>query len=294
MRRTRLSVTSFLFVWTVGLAALGGGAAACSSSSNPGEAAPGADAATGGDPEQDGGSAPGADGGTKDAPSGDGSTPAGDILGTLASGACGVVKNELTAPTPSLENNLLVFVAGEKFVKSELSTGGQRLFDTPNAGGSSGESEVMSFEVLHFCEGASLVKTETEVQYTPPSDAGNNSITDILVEIDGKKVGVSVTRAYKPPTQPAMSDAEVKALLEKKLEGINNSTARVLPADKWVKQILHVFSVNKAATDAIGRVWPTIDGAKRADTIVLVTETKGGGFVYCNNSQMPPLGSECQ
>jgi hypothetical protein len=58
-----------------------------------------------------------------------------------------------------------------------------------------------------------------------------------------------------------------------------------------VKQILHVFSVNQAATDAIGRTWPTIDTAVRADTIVLVTQTKGGGFVYCNPD--PPLGSEC-
>ncbi len=62
-------------------------------------------------------------------------------------------------------------------------------------------------------------------------------------------------------------------------------------SDKWVKQILHVFSVNKAATDAIQRVYPTIDAALRADTIVLVTQTAGGGFVYCNPD--PPLGSEC-
>jgi len=67
---------------------------------------------------------------------------------------------------------------------------------------------------------------------------------------------------------------------------------RVLPQDKWVKQILHVLSVDQANTDAIARVWPTIDPAIRADTIVLVTQTKGGGFVYCHPT--PPLGSECQ
>lgn len=271
------------------------GAAACSSSSPDGAdpAATGVDGATGASDSgagAEGGAA--TDGGTRDAPS-DGSTPAGDILGTLASGACGVVKTEVAAASPSLENNLLVFVMGETYDKASLSAGGQRLFDTPNAGGSSGESEVMSFEVLHYCEGAALVKTETEIGYTPPMAGANNSITDILVDIGGKKVGVSVTRAYRPPTQPAMTDAEVKALLEKKLDGINGSSARVLPADKWVKQILHVFSVNAVMTAAIGRVWPTIDTVKRADTIVLVTETKGGGFVYCAN-QSPPLGAECQ
>jgi hypothetical protein len=266
------------------------GAAACSSGSDTAGATPDGGALPDGgtsDPGADG-AGPADDAGT-DAPADD-SGPQGDILGTLASGSCGVVKTQLTQPTPSLENNLLVFVAGETYDRASLSPGGQILFDAPNAGGSSGESEVMSFEVLRHCEGASLLKTETDITYQAPDDAGANTITDILVEIGGKKVGVSVTRAYKPATQP-LTDPEVKALLEKKLEGINRSSQRVLPADKWVKQILHVFSVNKAATDAVGRVLPTIEAAIRADTIVLVTQTTGGGFVYCNPD--PALGSEC-
>lgn len=217
-----------------------------------------------------------------------GSTNPNDILGTLASGACGVVKSKITSPSPSLDNNLLVFVSGEKYVRAELSTGGQKLFDNPNAGGSSIESEVMSFEVLHYCEGATLLKTETEILYQPPDDAGPNTITDILVSIAGSKVGVNVLRVYKPG---GMTDPEVKTAVERKLESINRSSQRVLPQDKWVKQILHVFSPNKAATDAVARVLPTISSSTRADTIVLVTETKGGGFVYCNPD--PPLGNEC-
>lgn len=219
----------------------------------------------------------------------DTAAPADDILGTL-SGSCGIVKTLLASPSPSLEENVLAFVPGETYGKASLSADGQRMFDTANAGGSSTESEVMSLEVLRHCEGATLLKTETEIGYAPPDDSGPNTITDILVEIGGSKVGVSVTRAYKPPTQ-TLSDADVKSLLEKKLEGVVRSSQRVLPGDKWVKQILHVFSVNQAATDAIGRVLPTIDAAIRADTIVLVTQTTGGGFIYCNPD--PPLGSEC-
>lgn len=211
-----------------------------------------------------------------------------DILGTLASGACGVVKTQIGAPTPSLETNLLVFVAGEEYTRSALSLGGQAIYDAPNAGGSSKESEVMSFEVLHVCEGAVLLKTETDIKYQPP-DAGSNAITDMLVSIDGKKVGVSVTRIYTPG---GMSDMQVKTTVEGKLADVKRSSERVLPEDKWVKQILHVFSPNKAATDALGRVWPTIPADTKADTITLVTETKGGGFLYCNPD--PPLGSECQ
>jgi hypothetical protein len=213
-----------------------------------------------------------------------------DILGTISGASCGTIASLLTSPSPSLLGDALVFVAGETYDKPSLSAGGQRLYDTPNAGGSSTESEVMSFEVLHACDGATLLKTETEVGYTAPDANGGNAITDLEVEIAGSKVGVSVTRAYKPSSQ-TLTDADVKALLEKKLVGIEQSSARVLPADKWVKQILHVFAATQDASDAVGRVWPTIDAATRADTIVLVTHTTGGGFIYCHPT--PALGSEC-
>jgi hypothetical protein len=213
-----------------------------------------------------------------------------DILGTLG-GDCGGLLAELTKTTPSLYDNAVTFVASEKYVRESVSVpDGQKIFDAENAGGSSGESEVMSFEILHYCDDASLVKTETEITYAPPDDTGANSITDILVSIGGKKVGVSVTRAYKPAPL-TMSDAEVKALLEKKLDGINRSSIRVLPADKWVKQILHVFVANAEMEAAVKRVLPTIDAMKRADTILLLTRTAGGGFIYCNPD--PALGSEC-
>ena len=213
-----------------------------------------------------------------------------DILGTL-NGECSGLLAELSKPTPFLEDNLVVFVMSEKYVKESMSVpDGQRIFEAANAGGSSGESEVMSFEILHYCDDAALVKTETEVLYAPPDDSGANSITDILVSIGGKKVGVSVTRAYKPAPM-VMTDVETKALLEKKLDGINRSSMRVLPADKWVKQILHVFVANAEAEGAVKRVLPTIAAAKRADTIVVLTRTTGGGFIYCNPD--PALGSEC-
>ena len=213
-----------------------------------------------------------------------------DILGTL-SGECGGLLAELTKTTPSLYANTLVFMTGETYGKDTVSKpDGVKMYETANAGGSSGESEVMSFEILHYCDDASLVKTETEILYAPPDDSGPNSITDILVSIGGKKVGVSVTRAYKPA--PLMfTDADAKDIIEKKLDGINRSSMRVLPADKWVKQILHVFAANAEQEAAVKRVIPMIDAAKRADTIILITRTTGGGFIYCNPD--PTLGAEC-
>jgi hypothetical protein len=292
MRRSWAFLACFCSVAIVSVAACSSDPAAAPKgeaavTTEAGAADPGTGDEAGVDPRSDGGAG---DASTHDAATESGA-PIYDILGTLLSGACGVVQSELTQATPSLENNLLVFVAGETYDRASLSPGGQALFDVANAGGSSVESEVMSFEVLHFCEGAKLLKSETQIAYQPPDDAGANTITDILVEIAGSKVGVSVTRAYHPPGI-AYTDADAKKLIEKKLVGINRSSVRVLPQDKWVKQILHVLSVDQANTDAITRVWPTIDPAIRADTIVLVTQTQGGGFVYCHPT--PPLGSECQ
>lgn len=278
--RGSLVLSLLLAACAVDPAASSGGGPAPAGSVEPGED---------GEPVLPDGGSSSSGGAKKDASSPDPEgNPPGDILGTLT-GSCGIVKTLLTTPSPSFEKNQLAFASGDTYDKASLSDGGDTLFDTPNAGGSSGESEVMSFEVLHACEGATLLKTETQVQYYA-ADGGSASITDILVSIGGTKIGVSVTRAYKP-SNISFPDTDVKNLLEKKLEGILASSARVKPADKWQKQILHVFTANKAASDAVSRVLPTIDASIRADTIVLLTQTSGGGFIYCNPD--PPLGSEC-
>ena len=275
------SLAALLFVWA--------SVAASACASEPG-AAPGV---VDGGPEGDAGAA--VDAGDGGAAVGDAAADADDrpdarddILGTL-SGTCGVIAAELGKPTPAFVENKLVFAAGEQYAKPYLTPGGQTLFDAANAGGSSSESEVMSFEVLHHCDGATLLKTETQIKYEAP-DAGSNAITDILVEIAGQKVGVSVTRAYKPANL-GYTDADAVTLLTKKLEGVNRSSERVLPADKWVKQVLHVFAATDAQEAAVRRVWPTLDAALRADTVVVLTRTTGGGFVYCDPD--PALGSEC-
>ena len=206
------------------------------------------------------------------------------------SGACGTLRSMLRSPAPSLVENALGFMTGERYDRLLLSAGGRRLYDTPNAGGSSTESEVFSYEVLYRCEDAALVATETEVMYQAPDDAGANSITDLLVSIGGERVGVSVTRAYRPIPM-VLTEANARDLLRTKLVGINRSSMRVLPAQRWVKQILHVFAVDMSAAQAVSRAWASLDAATRADTIVLVTVTRGGGFIYCNPD--PALGSEC-
>lgn len=220
------------------------------------------------------------------APPHDGPLPG---LGAV-SGACGTLRSMLHNPAPSLVENALGFMTGERYDRLLLSPGGRRLYDTPNAGGSSTESEVFSYEVLYRCEDAALVATETEVMYQPADDAGANSITDLVVSINAERVGVSVTRAYRPIPM-VFTEANARDLLRTKLAGVNRSSMRVLAAHRWVKQILHVFAVDMNAAQAVSRAWATLDAATRADTIVLVTVTRGGGFIYCNPD--PALGSEC-
>jgi len=168
--------------------------------------------------------------------------------------------------------------------------GSQRLFNIPNAGGSSVESEVISYEVLHRCEGAALVATETEIMYAPPDDSGANTISDILMSIGGDRVGVSVVRTFRSAPM-VVTDEIIRELVVRKLLGINRSAMRVLPAHRWVKQILHVFAPDADNVRRVVVVWATLDAATRADTIVLVAVTRGGGFLYCDPD--PPLGSEC-
>jgi hypothetical protein len=55
---------------------------------------------------------------------------------------------------------------------------------------------------------------------------------------------------------------------------------------------MHVYTVSQANADAVMRVLPTIDPAIRADTVVMVTRSAGGGFLYCGTTRAP-VSQEC-
>ena len=201
-----------------------------------------------------------------------------DGFGTL-SGECGVLDTELTDTAPSYVENHLDFGTDpyDAADLSRLTDGGQIIMTTPNAGGSSIASESFSFEVLARCELATFLKTEMQITYTNPS----GKRTDELVEIDGLKLGVSVTRAMKWPITTVMTEAEAKTLLEGKLADILLSSANVDASDQWRKQILHVFAVSQDNANAVHAAWLTIAPATRADTILMVTVSDGDdAFLY--------------
>ncbi len=205
-------------------------------------------------------------------------TPA--AFGTL-SGMCGVLAQmQLTGTTPQLYRDTLTF--SRAFVDPQdrplLTVGGQHLAATPNAGGSSGLSEVFAYEELERCEHAMLLKTETEIGY---DTAGK--ITDLEVAISGHKLGVSVTRAVAYPFGQPYTLTAASTLITRKLQDIQASTANVSAADRWEKQILAVLAWDDQAADIVAQAWGAADAQTKADTIVVLTVTSGDDqFIYTN------------
>lgn len=214
---------------------------------------------------------------TDSAPMTDAAAGFGDL-----SGMCGVLTDtELLDGSPHLVQDAFTFARAyvDPDDRPLLTPGGVHLIETPNAGGSSEMSELFAFEQLARCEGATLVKTETEITYT---NTGGKK-TDILVEIDGHKVGVSVTRAFAFPIGTPYSEQQATTLLTRKLDDIQLSSANVTAADAWEKQILAYQAIDDQAAQTVLAVWNGLGASTKADTILLVTVTNGDDlFIYQN------------
>ena len=196
-------------------------------------------------------------------------------LGAIT-GDCGLVDDEITSLDPFLFANVLDMGSAD-FDYDLLTEGGQEVWDDDNLGGSSLESEVMAFEVLYRCELASLIKTESEIDY---QDVGGKK-TDILVEIAGSRIGVSVTRAYAWPEDEPYTVQQATDLLEDKLADVLLSSANVVPEDAWTKQILHVMAFTPDHGASIQSAWDDLDPAVQADTLLMLTVTNGNDdFIY--------------
>jgi hypothetical protein len=257
--------------------------AACDGSPGPDAGAPPGDAAT-----ADAGvtvDAGPSDAGRADASAPDAAADAGPADGGAAvgriGGACGTLDAELTSPTPHFVQATATYPDGWTADGAGLlSAGAQEILAEGTAGGSSGYSEAFAFEVLQRCEGASLVKSETEIEYT-----AEGASTDMLVAIDGTRVGVSVTRAVNVTgactREDAYSEARARDLLADKLADVLESTANVAPADAWTKQILFVWADTATAAASLMSAWDALDASLRADTVIFVAVSEGmDAFLY--------------
>ena len=223
------------------------------------------------------------DAGDDDGPSVDAGDPDGGPapgFGAIT-GQCGVLTlAELDGTTP-------LWFGGDFFFdnrfddpaeRDQLTPGGQHIISVPNAGGSSVLSEVFAFEWLARCEGATLLKTETEIVYDV---VGKKA--DILVEIDGRKVGVSVTRAMTFPIGNPYALADATALFDRKLDDIQLATTQVSAADRWSKQMLVALAIDAQHAQVAMQAWDMLDAATKDDTILIVPVTSGDDlFIYTN------------
>jgi hypothetical protein len=194
-------------------------------------------------------------------------------------GSCGILgEAELTGADPSQFYGEITFA--DRYDDPEdrpyLTPGGVEMILDGNAGGSSVYSEVFAYELLARCELAELLKTETEIVYDVEGKK-----TDLLVAIDGHKIGVSVTRAVTYPFDTPYTLDDATHLIERKLDDILLSTANVSDEDRWEKQILAVLAYDQQHADTVAAAYAGLDDETRADTILLVTVTSGDDlFVY--------------
>ena len=188
------------------------------------------------------------------------------------SGQCGVLDEvEWKSKSPFLFRNTLDLGANYAFDEKKLSAGGQQIFSEGTLGGSSVHSEIFAHEMLYRCEMAKLIKSESKITY---QNSGGKK-TDMLLTIDARKVGVSVTRAFHyPPTSP-YTEAEGKKLLDKKLADLPLSKANAAASDAWTRSVLHVLAYNKQSADTLQAAWAKVSAAVKGDAILLVTVTDG-------------------
>jgi hypothetical protein len=131
--------------------------------------------------------------------------------------------------------------------KVTLGFDASKIARSPNAGGASVVSEALSMEVLHKTMMADNVLTELEVSYW--SDAWKK--VDYICRIDGKRVGVSVTRAMGHPMPYLFTSSDADRLLEKKLYGLVVARAGIKKSQRYDRSILHVWCQTKGIEELV-------------------------------------------
>lgn len=192
------------------------------------------------------------------------------------SGSCGFLDEAVWSGSGSVLFRNAIDLGVAAFDYSALSAGGQEVWDDGNLGGSSLHSEVFAYEVLYRCELADLLKTEGEILYADPG----GKKTDLLVSIDARKVGVSVTRAFYFPPGP-LPFADAYNLLVDKCGDILLSADNADPADAWERSMLHVIAYDADHADVIETAYASLEATLLEDTLLVITVTDGNDdYIY--------------
>lgn len=194
-------------------------------------------------------------------------------------GQCGVVTDTvLDAMMPAWFEGELTF--GDRYDdpvdRPRLTPGGLEIILDGNAGGSSLYSEVFAYEWLARCEGATLLKTETEIVYDI-----DGKKADLLVELRGRKIGVSVVRAVTFPFgNPYTMDAAT-TIIRRKLDDLALATTQVSAADLWSEQAVAALAYDLQHAQVLMDAWDALTPQTRRETILVVAVTSGDDlFIY--------------
>jgi hypothetical protein len=195
-------------------------------------------------------------------------------------GMCGVLTpTELDGATPLWYGGTLDFGTDrydDPLERPLLTPGGLEIILDGNAGGSSLYSEVFAYEWLARCELSALLKTENEIVYDVPGKKA-----DLLVDIDGRKVGVSVVRFVKFPFGETYELADATRVVQQKLEDLASATAHVSAADRWTAQVVVAIAYNDQHAQVAMQAWSMLDPGTRGSAIFVVVVSVGNAmFIY--------------
>lgn len=154
------------------------------------------------------------------------------------------------------------------FERLYLSDGSRRIRDTPNAGGSSLLSEVLSLEFLERFLGLKLSKTEMEVAYWPQGGPMTDYVAHLPQELGDSAIGVSVTRAMA--YHRAYTKQDATRLLSKKLSGVIFSNQNIVN-ERIDRQILHIWTPSGKVANVVKRTWARMPRDLLGNTIVVIS-----------------------
>eukprot|EP00656_Telonema_subtile_P017898 TRINITY_DN19650_c0_g1_i1.p2 TRINITY_DN19650_c0_g1~~TRINITY_DN19650_c0_g1_i1.p2 ORF type:complete len:205 (-),score=50.15 TRINITY_DN19650_c0_g1_i1:31-645(-) len=168
----------------------------------------------------------------------------------------------------------------------QLSEGGSRIMNTPNAGGNSVTSEVMSFELLRRLIGARLAKTEMEIPYDFPD---HSKKTDYVISVgpqdEARQIAISVTRAMRAPGREYEYE-HAERLINKKLLCVFFSSRNVLKRHRWAQQVLHILTDDLRKARLLKKAFKRADPELKQGVVVIVTVTENARFLYMKDGYM--------
>jgi hypothetical protein len=170
------------------------------------------------------------------------------------------------------------------FDKLQLTDSIKVFLNVNNAGGSSEISEIVSMYYMQKRYGATHFIPEMSVQYDTES-----KICDYLMNINGYKIGVSVTRAILYPFERPINETFTTSLLYRKMTGILLAKRSVAPEHAFHHSMIHIWCRSQSDIDMIKTSYQKIIDQDYYDLykgIYIFCSLCVTDFIYTNKPQV--------